>query len=283
MSNKNIGILYGEQKERGREEKILARLAKKKKLNLILINVCKEADEKEIENKIKKCDIIYNNTGEDFGIEIAKTIENLGKRIIEPPETYYFTEDKWMFFLKCREHEVPVPETVLLPEEMPLVKKELKKFGKWPVVLKRVYGTWGEFVEKADNLYQAKRIIRKFWRKSPERFPIIAQEFIRSPSYRVTVIGGEIVQTAIKENIGWKSTGIYEKKFKKFKIDSKLEKIIKKIIKFSRISIFGIDLLKKGDSWFVLEINAEPGFDFFLDEMEDLLGKVLDFLKNYKK
>ena len=113
--------------------------------------------------------------------------------------------------------------------------------------------------------------------------PILAQEFIHSPSYRVTVIGNKIVQTAIKENHGWKATGVYGKKFKKFKVDPSLEKITKKIIKFSGIKIFGIDLLKKGNSWEVIEINSEPGFDFFKNEMEMLLGEVLDFLKNYKK
>jgi RimK family alpha-L-glutamate ligase len=282
MSNKNIGILYGEQKKFGQEEKIFARLAKKKKINLVLINISKEANEEKMEDKIKKCDIIYNNTGENFGIEIAKTIESHGKSIVDPPETYYFMEDKWMFFLKCKEHGVPVPETILLPENIQLARAELKMFGKWPVILKRVYGTWGEYVEKAENLTEAEKIIKKFWKKNSERFPMIAQEFIRSPSYRVTIIGDKIVQTALKENIGWKATGVYGKKFKKFEIDSSLAKIIKKIIKFSGIHICGIDLLKKGHSWFVLEINAEPGFDFFKDEMETLLGKVLDYLKGYK-
>lgn len=283
MLNKNIGILYGDQKELGKEEKIFSKIAKKKKINLVLINISKESDERDIEKKIKKCDIIYNNTGEDFGIEIAKTIQELGKVIIDPPETYYFTEDKWIFFLKCRKHNIPVPDTVLLSENMQLAKAELKKFGRWPVILKRVYGTWGNFVEKAENLGQAEKIVKKFWKSNPERLPIIAQEFIRSPSYRVTMIDGKVVQTAIKENLGWKSTGLYAKRFKRFKPDKELKKIIQKVNKFSKIGICGIDLLKKGDSWIVLEINSEPGFDFFLNEREKLLGKVLDFLKNYKK
>jgi len=283
MPHKNIGILYSEKKKMGEEERILSHLAKKKKINLITINLSREMDEKEIEEKIKDCEIIFNNIGEgEFGIEIAKTVEALGKKIVESPETYYFIEDKWMFFLKCREHEVPVPETILLPENIPLAKSELKKFGKWPVILKRVHGTWGEYVDKAENLKEAGKIIKRFWEKGDEKFPILAQEFIHSPSYRVTVIGDKIVQTAIKVKKGWKSTGVDEQKFKKFDVDPHLEKIIKKVVKLSGIKICGIDLLKKDDSWFVIEINAQPGLDFFLDERERLLEEILGFLRHHE-
>jgi RimK family alpha-L-glutamate ligase len=282
MKRGSIGILFDEQKNLGEEEEIFVNLAKKKKISLVLINVAKNINEKEIEEKIKNCKIIFNNTAENIGTEIAKTLEILGKKVIEPPETYYFIEDKWMFFIKCRNNKIPVPETILLPENLEIAKKELKKFAKWPVILKRVYGTWGEYVEKADNLNQAEKIIQKFWKKGSERLPIIAQEFIRSPSYRVTVIGKKIVQTAIKENIGWKATGIYGKKFKKFKVDSSLKKILTKINKVCKMNIYGIDLLKKGDSWVVLEINAEPGLDFFKNERKKLIGEILKFLNKYK-
>lgn len=280
MKKGAIGILFDERQSLGEEEKIFVNLAKKKKIKIVMMNISKIKDEKEIKDKIKNCKVIFNNTGEGFGIEIAKTIEALGKKVVDSPKTYYFVEDKWMFFVKCKEHGIPIPETILLSENMQIARSELKKFKKWPVILKRVYGTWGEYVEKADNLNQAERIIKKFWKKGSERVPIIAQEFIRSPSYRVTLIGDKIIQTAIKENIGWKSTGVYEKKFEKFKVDKNLKEIIKKIKKFSGISICGIDFLKKEKQWIVIEINAEPGLDFFKNERKKLIGKVLNFLNS---
>jgi glutathione synthase/RimK-type ligase-like ATP-grasp enzyme len=280
MKRGSIGILFDEQKDLGEEEKIFINLAKRKKINLVMINVAKTIDEKEIEEKIKNCKVIFNNTAENIGIELAKTLKVLGKKVIESPEKYYFIEDKWMFFIECKKNKIPVPETILLPENLEIAKKELKKFGRWPVILKRVYGTCGEYVEKADNLNQAEKIIKKFWKKGSERLPIIAQEFIHSPSYRVTIIKDKVVQTAIKENIGWKATGVYGKKFKKFKVDSKLRKIIKKVNNFSKMGIYGIDLLKKEEKWIVLEINAEPGLDFFKNERKKLIGKVLNFLNS---
>ncbi|MFA4953257.1 MAG: ATP-grasp domain-containing protein [Candidatus Pacearchaeota archaeon] len=263
----------------GEDELICLRFAKKNNIELVLFNISEEIDEEKIKQKIKKCDIIYNATAEDFAIEFEKTIEELGKKVIDSSKAYYYSEDKWMFFLKCKEHKIPTPETILLLEDITTAKKELEKFNRWPVVLKRIYGCMGEFVEKADNLRESEKIIKKFWKKGNERLPIIAQELIKSPSYRVTIIGNKILQTAVKENRGWKATGVYEKRFKKFKIDKELEKLIMKISKVMGIKVCGIDFLKKDGKWFVLEVNSSPGFDFFNTERKKLNEELLKFLK----
>jgi len=265
-----------------KDEKLFIKLAKKKNIQIVPINTSKDIGLNELEEKIKKCDVIYNSTAIEFAVEFKKTIEELGKKVIEPAETYYFIEDKWMFFVKCLENKIPTPDTILLSDNSSVAKKELKKFDHWPVVLKRVWGTMGEFVQIAKNIDEAMKKIKGFWKKGNERLPIIAQEFISSPSYRVTVIGDKVVQTAIKTNKSWKATGVYAKKFKKFEVDEELKKIIKKLIKISKMSVFGVDLFKKNDKWVVVEINAEPAFDFFENEREKLISEVLAFLKTKK-
>jgi glutathione synthase/RimK-type ligase-like ATP-grasp enzyme len=278
-----IGYLWNGRKL-GKDEKFFIKVAKKNNIKLIMINLFEDISEEELEEKLRECKVVYNNTAEEFAIEYVKTIEEIGKKVIDSSETYYYTEDKWMFFLKCKENNILTPKTILLCENITLAKTELKKFNKWPVILKRVEGTCGDFVEMAKNIEESERIIKKFWKKGSERLPIIAQEFIYSPSYRVTVIGKKIVQTAIKENkSGWKSTGVQEKKFNKFKVDRKLKKIVKRIINFSKIKICGIDFIKRGNEWLVLEINAQPAFDFFEDERERLIYLTLKFLRREAK
>jgi len=277
-----IGYVYDSPKLE-KEDKLFLKLAKKKNIELLMFNFSKELDEDDFEKKVKLCDLVYNSTGEDFVIEILKTIEELGKTVIDNSKLFYYTEDKWMFYLKCKEHHIPTIKTILLPNNLSSIKHELKKLNEWPLVIKRVYGTMGEFVEKADNLNQTVKIVKRFWKKDCDHLPIIAQEFITSYSYRVTVIGKKIVQTAIKKGNGWKNTGVYGKKFEKFKVDKKLKKIIDKVIKVTKINICGIDLLKKGKDWLVLEVNTDPGLDFIESEYESMVGKVLDFLKVYDK
>jgi len=275
---KRIGYIFWAMKGKDLEEKFFRKIAKKKGIELIEFNLSEGVDEKTIEEKAKKCDIIFNNSAEEFAIEIVKTLEALGKKVIEPSSTYYYLEDKWIFFLKCKENKIPTPETILLSENINLAKKELDKFSHWPIILKRIEGTCGNYVEKADNLKQAERIIKKFWKKGSERLPIIAQELILSPSYRITIIGNEIVQTAVKESTSWKKTGVYSTKFGKLKIDNELKKIVKKVIKSMNINICGIDLLKKYGKWVVLEVNATPSLDFFENPCEELVEKTINLL-----
>ena len=142
-----IGYLCSDKKL-GKDEKIFLKLAKKKKIRLEFFNISKEFREEELEDKIKKCDLFFNSTAEDFAVEFSKMIEELGKVVIDSPEEYFRAEDKWVFFLKCQQHKIPTPETILLSESKKIARKELKKFKRWAVVLKRVWGTMGEYVEK---------------------------------------------------------------------------------------------------------------------------------------
>ena len=52
-------------------------------------------------------------------------------------------------------------------------------------------------------------------------------------------------------------------------------------LKSAKLKIFGLDFLKdkKTKNWLVLEINSVPALDFFEDEREKLINKILDFLK----
>ena len=58
--------------------------------------------------------------------------------------------------------------------------------------------------------------------------------------------------------------------FREFKINKSLEKLSQKIAKISKIEIIGIDFLKKDGKWLVLEVNAQPGLDFFKKKKENL-------------
>ncbi len=284
MRKVSIGYIFNEPYPK-KDEKIFLELAKKKGINLVMINTAKDLSEEELEKKIKQCDVFFNNSAEDFALEIVKTIEELGKRVIEPSREFYYDEDKWMFFLKCKKHKLPTLRTILLSQNWNIIKKELEKFNEWPVILKRVEGTNGEYVDKADNLKEAEKIINRFWKKGSNRLPIIAQEFIRSPSFRVTVIGNKVVQTAIKDSKGWKATGVYleDKNVKKFQVDKELKKLIDKINKVFKMKIYGVDLFRKNEKWLILEINAEPGLDFFNKEEKKLVGEILDLLKKEAK
>ncbi len=275
-----VGLFYTGARP-SKVEKLYSKLGRKKGIDMVMINLSKKFNEEEFERQIKRCDLIYNNASEEFVLEPLKTVEEYGKKVIDASRLYYYTEDKWMFHVKCRENGIPTPMTILLPSNLAMARAELKEFGKWPVIIKRIYGTCGMFVEKANTLEEAVKIVRSIWNRDPDKIPLIAQEYVKSDSYRVTMIDGKVVQTAIKTSNNWKHTGVFQKECAKFRVDAKLRNILKKVFRATRINICGVDLLKKDGKWLVLEVNAEPGLDFFDDEMESLISKILDFMKSF--
>jgi len=280
MKKISIGYIFN-SKRKGIEEKTFFRVAKNMNIDLILFNLSDKIDEEEIEKKAKDCKIFFNDAGDEIAYELVKTLEELGKKVTEPSKVAYYPEDKWLFFVMCKKYKISTPKTILLSTDLNSAKKELREFNQWPVVLKRIFGCRGEFVEKANNLNEAINLIKQIWKKgNDERLPIIAQEYINSDSYRVTVIGDKIVQTSIKKRSGWKASGCYAEKFRKFNVDSKLKKIVNKLIKICGIKICGLDFAKRGDEWLVIEANAEPSLKFFDGEHEKLIEKVLKFLIN---
>lgn len=277
MKKRTIGLIYN-AKRLGVDEKKFFKVAKKMNIEIVSFNLSLELDEGEIKEKAKKCEIIYNNTGEYIAYETVKMLEELGGNVVEKSKVIYFPEDKWIFSVECRKNNIPIPETILLSCDFESAKKELVNFGKWPVILKRIYGERGEFVDRAENPEKAIKIIKKFWKKENERFPIIAQEYINSESYRVLLIGDEIVQTARKKRSGWKASGSSSERFWKFKVDKELEKISKKVAKMSGIKICGVDFAKKNGKWMVIEVNAEPSLKFYDSEHELMIKKLFNLL-----
>ena len=116
MKKRVIGILHSGKS--GEDERLFLEQAKKKDIQIRLINLSKKLDLNKLKGIVKKCDLVYNTTAEDYSIEIVKTIEEYGKKVLESSESYYYLEDKWIFYLKC--------------------KKRSKKFWKNACGLKRI-------------------------------------------------------------------------------------------------------------------------------------------------
>jgi len=278
MKKKVIGYIYDHTKLNTEDKKFL-KIAKRLHVELVLFNISAVLSEDEIEEKARRCKTILNNSGTALSNELIKTLYSIGAKVIENPSVSIYPEDKWLFFLSCIKNNIPTPKTILLPENIPSIKRALKQFSSWPVIIKWVYGERGRYVFLAKDTEDAVRIVKKLWSDAKERIPIIAQERVKSNVYRVTIIDGKIVQTAVKHNCGWKATGCYANSFKKFKIEPSLRKMILKVYRLSKIKICGIDLLKKDDSWLFLELNAEPSLRMFTEEHDKMIEAVLRCIK----
>jgi glutathione synthase/RimK-type ligase-like ATP-grasp enzyme len=286
MQKRVIGYIY-DRKKPTIEEKTFKKVAKKLGLEIIFFNLSEKIDNKEMIEKAKRCDIIFNDAGEAIATEIVKTFELLGKKVVESSSSNYYPEDKWFFYVECKKNNIPTPKTNLLSTDLNSAKKELEELNSWPIVLKKITGCRGESVDRARDIKEAENVLKKFWKNEEDpsdRIPVIAQEYIISDSYRIMLINEKIVQTVLKRRGGWKASGCHSESFKRFKVSKKLAITSKKIAKMSGIKICGIDYAKRGKEWLVIEVNAEPSLKFFMSEHETLVKKVLEFLiKDSKK
>lgn len=279
MKKTTIGFITNSRLLLDEEANRFKRIAEKMDIPLVFFNSADKMDIAELEAKVKQCDIVYNDEGESIAVELAKMIEALGGKVVEPSKTLYYTEDKWLQYMMCIKNDIPVLKTILLPTDLVSARQEIVNFNHFPVVLKRIEGCRGEFVDRANTADEAIEVIKKFWTKGEDRFPVIAQEFVDSNSYRVLTIGGKVVQTAVKKSNGWKATGCESLSFSRFEIDGELKNILDRLIPITDLAFCGYDLAKQNGRWVFMETNAFPSYKFFDEEYDPLIEKVLTHLK----
>jgi len=274
-----IGYVYPES-DKSLDDKVLIKLLKKR-FNVILFPLEKQIDQKLIECQAKSCKLILNNAVYEpytwEAIELSKSFEEFGVKVINPSHSFYYQEDKWMFYLECLEHKIPTPLTFLIPKEMNYKKEQIKKtLSEGPIVIKAVFSDKGLCVERAKTFEEFNHKLKKIVNKNPIS-PVIAQKYIKNDgvSYRVTLIGNKVIQGIVKRGKSWEHTGMKEtENYRIFKLDEELKKLCEKASKAYGMKWCGLDLIKNGEKWYIIEANSSPAISFISKDMERV-GKTL--------
>ncbi len=265
----------------------------KKRFNLILFPINEDTNYEELKNRSKNIKLLINTAGDIpntyDSLEIVKTFEQLGKHVIDSSKSFYYREDKWMFYQICLKNKLPTPTTYYIPRNINISKNKLKNIlNEGSVVFKGAFSDTGRAVKRALDYEEAKKVIKQL-RKKIYIMPIVAQKYIPhgKVSYRVTLAGDKIIQSIIKYGKTWKEGKLFWKneKYKLFKVDKKLEKICKKTAKAFGIEWCGIDLMKDHkNNWYIIEVNSCPSMDFVLKDMKRSNKELVNYLifKNKK-
>lgn len=234
---------------------------------------------------VKQCDVIINYASVEpytfESLELSKTFEEMGVKIINSSHSYYYQEDKWMFYLKCLENDIPTPKTHFIPKKKhnsQIIKEYLKK---GPLVIKAIFSDKGLCVERAKNYKEFEKKLSKISSRNPIS-PIIAQEFILNETHqslRVTLVGYKVVQSIIKCGHSWKQTGGLKKAehYKKMVLSPKLKKICEKASKAFGMEVCGLDLIYGDNEWHIIEANSCPGLGFIKSEKTKLMNLIADY------
>ena len=279
----SIGIIYYKTFH-DYEDKMLPSALKKIGMDVVLLPAEEQIDYDEIKEKTKKCKIVYNDTICQpilfESLELSKTLEELEKKVINSSYSFFYQEDKWMFYLKCLEHRIPTPKTYLIPKETKYNAKAIKEILKnRSMVLKGVFSDNAKLVEKVTNhpmlLKKLKRII-----KMDPTSPIVAQEYIPNSnrSYRATLINYELKQFVVKISKSWKQSGHEREYFRLIKVNNKIRSLCERASRALGMQVCGLDLISNNGKWYVIEANSCPSLDFIYHDEKRLVKTLANYL-----
>src|SRR3990170_8220864 len=105
-----------------------------KKFNLVLFPVQKDIDYEILRKQAKNVHVVLD-TAIDMpntydAEEIVKTFEAMGKKVIDSSKSFYYKEDKWLFYQTCLKHKLPTPITWYVPRNAKTFKSSLRRIIK---------------------------------------------------------------------------------------------------------------------------------------------------------
>jgi biotin carboxylase len=106
-------------------------------------------------------------------------------------------DNKWAFYVLCREHGVDAPETTLIAFEEQITETHLSQFG-FPVVVKPVAELGGRGVVIAKSLAEIQEHLRQ--RSRYTSLPLILQEYVAGEpgGFNLLAMDGEIIAWTIQ-------------------------------------------------------------------------------------
>ncbi len=222
-----------------------------------------EITEDGVTTKLPKYDyVIYL----DKDIYTAKMLEKLGYKLINNSEFTELCDNKLYTLIECSDIVECVPTTAA-----PLVYHELRdenykfldmveeKYG-YPLIMKKAYGSLGEGVFFAKNKAELTSLYEKHCKE-----PLLFEPYIKggNESIRVLVLDHKILgaisrlsNDEYRSNYGETYSAVYL-------IDKDLEKIVNKLIEKFDIIYAGIDFIRRGTDYLLVEMNSNAFFEEF--------------------
>lgn len=201
--------------------------------------------------------------------------------------------DKFRTGLRLMDLGLPTPKTSSVRSEKNLERAHKEVGGKFPVVLKTIYGTKGKGVFIAESWKNMLSVLQTIWHLNPET-EIIIQEFIKSDGdMRIHVLGDKVIAAMRRIHGAKEFRANYSLggSIENIDLDTLEPEVIDLAIKASKAvgGVWtGVDIItsQKDGTSYILEVNSSPGTEGIEEATKIPVTKIcLDFLvqkKNWK-
>ncbi len=199
-----------------------------------------------------------------FRMDLLQRLEAAGMRVLNAPRTLEVCVDKYLATARLAAAGLPVPETVVCQH----AEAGLEAFAALggDVVVKPLFGSEGRGMVRVSDPELAWRTFRTLERTGAVLY---LQRFIHHPGWdlRVFVLGGKVL-TAMRRhaNGDWRTNVAQGGRGERVVLDREQERLALTAAAALGADVAGVDLLPgpQGE-WYVLEVNAVPGWRAWLD------------------
>ncbi|MCL5877025.1 MAG: hypothetical protein M1540_04350 [Candidatus Bathyarchaeota archaeon] len=223
---------------------------------------------------------------------VSKTAWELGKKVIDDPESIKICANKIHQYALFEKHGVPRIPTVFLSKDDLHHKKITEIFstlGK-PVVIKAPYTSFSRYVEKAACETSFREVAKRFFKKSDV---LAIQKFTPTAfDWRVGVLGNDILYVCKymipkgkwkhgaklrgKPTVIWGRTVSIQKK----DMPPRLREVALKACGVIGKGLYGVDIKEVYGEYVVVEVNDNPsiyaGYEDSMDQ--DIYQRIINYL-----
>jgi gamma-F420-2:alpha-L-glutamate ligase len=236
-----------------------------------------------LESDLPKFVFPRTGSGTSYYIKaVIRHFERMDIPVINSSDAIDNVKDKLYTHQILAQSNLDIPKTMLLrhPIDVDFVEKNIG----FPVIVKKISGSYGRGVFLAENKKQLRQLVTMA-ELSKKSYDIIIQEFVKDTwgkDLRVFVVNNKVVGCMMRQatdedfraNITRGGEGF------PYEVNEQIEWLSSESSKALDLDIAGVDLLFDNGGYKICEVNSNPGFEGMENfTKKNIAGEIVSFIK----
>jgi ribosomal protein S6--L-glutamate ligase len=214
----------------------------------------------------------------DYKVSIINHLEEMGIKVLNTGSSLKTASNKIETQIKLNAVGIKTPKTALFTGDTQLEHAIKSIGGKFPVIVKTIFGTHGVGVIRADSEASLKSIVQQLLKSKTE---FMLQEYLEhEESARILLLNGEPLAAVMrsKPKNDFRTNAHQNAELKKHDPSEKEIEIVKKAAEAIGINFAAVDYILIDDEVILLEVNGSPGFQHMQKVVDiDIADKVIKY------
>lgn len=230
-------------------------------------------------DKADACIPRLSETHLDYKVAIMKHLEKIGVKVLNTGASMRTASNKIETQIILNNEGIKTPKSALFINEEQLDKALESIGGKFPVIVKTIFGTHGVGVIRADSSASLRSIAQQLVKTGVE---FMLQEYLEhSESARILVLGDSALASVVRTipDGDFRSNAHQGAELKKYEPTPEEVEICVKAAKLIGTQFAAVDYIVVDKEIYLLEVNGSPGFEAMQEVIDfNIAEKVIDFV-----